>query len=342
MRGSPLYLIACVTGLATTPVQADTVKFDPGSVLVGEVKRLERGRLYFKTDATDTISIEWDDVGSLDSTQLLQIELADGTRLLGYLASASAGVARLTLEGRGHEAPMTDIVAMTPIETEFLERIDGEVNAGLNYTKDNDALQTNFGIDVEYVTDDYELTAEASSIISRDESNAESQRSNLTLRTLRRLHGDWSRWSVGGVVELERNDGLGTDLRRTLGFGGRRDLVQTNAQRLEVAAGLQFSQERVAGDSDDLEDSFEGLLSLDYEAYRYDSPELDLSSRLEIIPNFSDPGRMRANLDVTLKWELFEDLFWRISLYDSYDSDPPSNEADRNDYGVITGLAWEY
>ena len=114
-----------------------------------------------------------------------------------------------------------------------------------------------------------------------------------------------------------------------------------NLQRLNISAGLLFTKERSAGERTN-DESLEGFFAINYELFRYDAPEVDLSTNLEVIPNFSERGRYRTDLDVTLKWELYEDLFWRLSFYDSFDSDPPSAEGDRNDYGVITGLAWEF
>ena len=63
-------LIASLISIAMPAVAADAtdiVIFDNGDRLTGEVKSLERGRLRFKTDATDTISIEWDNVAFLKS-----------------------------------------------------------------------------------------------------------------------------------------------------------------------------------------------------------------------------------------------------------------------------------
>ena len=52
--------LLCFDAIAAN--KTDVVTFVNGDRLTGEVKSLERGRLRFKTDATDTISIEWDNV----------------------------------------------------------------------------------------------------------------------------------------------------------------------------------------------------------------------------------------------------------------------------------------
>ncbi len=76
--------------------------------------------------------------------------------------------------------------------------------------------------------------------------------------------------------------------------------------------------------------------------FRYDSPELDLSTSLQVIPSLTDTGRVRGELDVKLKWEMIEDLFWELDIYDSVDSRLVVTGAEKNDYGVITSLGWDF
>jgi hypothetical protein len=63
---------------------------------------------------------------------------------------------------------------------------------------------------------------------------------------------------------------------------------------------------------------------------------------LEIIPNLTNTGRVRGEFDITLKWEIIQDLFWQLSFYDSYDSDPVADGAEQNDYGVTTSLGYSF
>ena len=66
--------LAAVSAPATAADQTDIVVFDNGDRLTGEFKSLERGRLRFNTEATDTISIEWDNVAYLSSNQNIQVD----------------------------------------------------------------------------------------------------------------------------------------------------------------------------------------------------------------------------------------------------------------------------
>ncbi len=74
----------------------------------------------------------------------------------------------------------------------------------------------------------------------------------------------------------------------------------------------------------------------------YDTPELDLSTQLQLAPNLTDSGRLRGEFDISLRWELVEDLFWELSFYDSHDSKPVVPGAEENDFGVNTSLGWDF
>ena len=82
-------IMLILTAPAFGAAKTDVVFFQNGDRLTGEVKSLERGRLRFKTDATDTISIEWDDVAYLSSDRNIQVETDEGQRFLGHLNRAS-------------------------------------------------------------------------------------------------------------------------------------------------------------------------------------------------------------------------------------------------------------
>ena len=40
--------------------------------------------------------------------------------------------------------------------------------------------------------------------------------------------------------------------------------------------------------------------------------------------------------------ELFKDLYWQLSLFESFDSDPPSALSSRNDFGITTSFGWSF
>ncbi len=335
-----LFIIATTIVLTTSQAlgQADVVLSGNGDRLTGEVKRLRRGKLSFKTQATDTIEIKWDEIAYMSSAQRLEIELQDGKRFLGSLIAAQQEmVLRIATEDRTVDIPMPEVVQITPIETTFREQIDGEISVGYSFAKASDVSQFSIALAAEHRREQRITQLNLNTVVTSSEDNETTERENLDFRYIRLLP---ERWLAGGVVLLERNDGIGVDLRTSIGGVAGRFIRQTNQSRIVALAGLVVSQERPV----DLatEETLEGMLALNMEWFGYDDPELDVAARLTVFPNFSDFGRVRANLDVDFRWEIAEDLFWGLSFYHSFDSEPLTVDAERTDYGIITSFGLEF
>jgi hypothetical protein len=156
-----------------------------------------------------------------------------------------------------------------------------------------------------------------------------------------------NRWFSTYLIGLESNDELGLELRSSIGAGVGRYLVQTNTSEIALVGGLLGTAESLAVDpasptSSTSDENIEGLLRLEYSRYVYDHPAIDLSAQLSVFPSITESGRTRAQFDLGLRWEIINDLFWDLSYYNTYDSDPPSSSQSTNDYGVVTSIGYSF
>src|SRR5262245_7213027 len=65
--------------------RTDVVTLANGDRITGEVVRLDRGRLEFKTDDAGTLYLEWDKLASVVTLRLVEVVTMDGRRYLGTL-----------------------------------------------------------------------------------------------------------------------------------------------------------------------------------------------------------------------------------------------------------------
>jgi hypothetical protein len=80
-----------------------------------------------------------------------------------------------------------------------------------------------------------------------------------------------------------------------------------------------------------------------YHFFLYNYPKTDISVDLGVLPSISEWPRLRVEFNATLNREIITDFTVNFSVYDSYDSDPPSVEAVANhDYGVILSIGWTF
>jgi hypothetical protein len=50
----------------------------------------------------------------------------------------------------------------------------------------------------------------------------------------------------------------------------------------------------------------------------------------------------KTDFSTDFRFEFFEDLFWQLSLYANYDSDPISLRASGSDYGIVSAIAYKF
>ncbi len=79
-----------------------------------------------------------------------------------------------------------------------------------------------------------------------------------------------------------------------------------------------------------------------FDTFRFDSPEIQINASAVVFPSVVQAGRVRIQADAKLRLELFKDLFWQLSFFESFDSDPPSALSNRNDFGITTSFGWSF
>ena len=84
------FAFACsITAATAAQGRTDIVTLANGDRITGEVARLDRGILQFKTDDAGTLYLEWDKLVSLITTRLVEVTTTDGRTFLGSLGQTA-------------------------------------------------------------------------------------------------------------------------------------------------------------------------------------------------------------------------------------------------------------
>ena len=70
-------------------------------------------------------------------------------------------------------------------------------------------------------------------------------------------------------------------------------------------------------------------------------PKTDIKTDLVVFPSFTDSGRYRTQIDLSVSREFITDLFLDLSFYYATDNQAPE-EAGRSDWGVVTSVAYSF
>jgi hypothetical protein len=327
--------------VALAAPKTDVLVLTNGDRLTGEVKSLGQGLLSFNTDATGTIEVEWLYVASLQTKQFLEVELTSGARYLGQApAGGATGTMRIATDDQdpGREVRLVDVVRIATIDRgRIWERLDGYVTGGYDYTKASDVQHLTLSAGVSTRTAIRSWSLDGSGTTTRQSDEPDTTRFDIDGGHRRFLA---KRRFVSSFAALERNDELGLNLRTTLGAGYGTYLRQTQIDEWYGALGLAVTREDFA--TQPTGESVEGVLTTGYTYFRFRDPEASIDGRVAVFPSLTDSGRVRSEGRVRARYELVSDLFFELSLYGSFDSDPDEEANSNSDYGITTSLGYSF
>ena len=330
-------LLSGLSGTAAAQGRADIVTLGNGDRITGEILRLKRGRLEFKTDDAGTLYLEWDKLTSVLTARVLEVGTGSGLRYLGSLLKAPPREISVATAGGPVALPMPDVTWITPIGQSFWRRLDGSIDAGFNYTQSSGVGQMSLNSDTVFRKPESHLRLVGSMTLTQTEGEDRDDRATIDL-SYQNFH--WQRWFVLGFGRFETNESLGLTLRSQVGGAVGPRLLNSNRAQMSVGAGLDVNDER--GVDVESTRNVEAILLFQTSYFTYDRPTTNLDVRIQYYPSLSDPGRQRVQLDTSVKQELLKDLFVALTVYDSYDNRPPNATAHRNDVGVVASIGWAY
>jgi hypothetical protein len=331
-----LALLVATPGAALA-ADADTVVLRNGDRLKGEVKKLDKGRLEFSTTTMGTVYIEWDKVAAVTSQNLFNVELTDGTRRVGSLGPGQAGLIRIALGDLASEYDIMQVVEIRRLREQFWSRLDGSVTFGASYTQSSGVGQGSVGVDVRTRRERFEASTSFDTTVTVQPNEPESSRTALNLGYSRYLK---NRWFIPGNAKFERNTDLGLKLRSLAGTGIGRYMVQSNRALVGVLTGLVVTREiPVSGETTS---NIEAAFGLNSSYFTYDTPKTSFTLSLSVLPSLNVGGRVRAELDTSLNREIVSDFTVGFTVYNSYDSKPPTEGAKKNDIGVTLNVGWVF
>ena len=320
--------------------KTDSLVMNNGDVITGELKELTHGKLAYKTDNMGTLSIKWDKVFKLVTRNYYEIELENGWKYYGSLGWPAEDRQLVVVLTAADTVDMDHVVEINRIRSTFVARTDGYVDFGFNLTRANNQREWTLGAEANYRGPKWGGSLKFDSYFRFQEDTASNTSRNTASLTGRRFFQ--KKWSAVASITAEQNEELNLDLRTITGGGPAYDVFRTNAMILEVGAGIVATNERYST-SPDATLSIELLIGGDWQAFKFDSPKLDLQTSLAIFPSLSDLGeRVRTQWDFRFSYEVLDDFFVGLKGFISYDSKPPTTDAVNVDYRTTFTIGWSW
>jgi putative salt-induced outer membrane protein YdiY len=330
-----LLVLLCVNASAAEAPQ-DVVVLTSGNRITGEVRGLSRGELAFRIAGIGTVDINWSAVESLETAQILDIDLSSGQRLAGSITTSPDGKLTVMTESGPRTIEKADAIRFTRIGATLRARTSGEVDFGLNfYTAGGHELDWVINGEVQNRTQNYLTEASLAANIRQTSGDTARDRARLTFDS-RRYFAE--RWFAIGLGEAENDMALNLDSRFLFGLAGGRTLIQSNRNFFSLYGGFAYTSEnyRYVPQTDS---RAEALGTLEWDVFEIGG-DTELKTKLTTYVGLNNSARTRVQFTTSLRRELKGHFFYSFNLFEEYDSAPP-NGYPRSDFGASITVGYQ-
>jgi len=337
-------LVALVCLPVSAREKSDLLVLKNGNSINGEIIKLSRGLLTFKTDSMGTLEIKWEDIEQISSKFQFAVEDTRGRIYVGRIQVAAESKSIDIVGPRpAQNLNHLSIVEIREARQNIWGRFSGAVELGFTFAKASERRQFSLNSDLKYNAGRYEGYFSLDALVSNTkgpedvESKKDIDRRLLAFGGNRNITGKWLIFSLG---RFEHNLELQLDSRWSF-LGGPEYIVRrTNRFDFTVRGGLSYTHEQYFGQQG--VNNAEAVAGTTVQFFKLYTPKVDLVVDFLLLPNLTTKDRVRLEFNSKVRLEIIRDLFVSFSFYDSFDSKPPSETATKNDYGFVTGVSWSF
>jgi hypothetical protein len=338
-----LGLFCTISSRATATSRKDVVIMNNGDRFTGEVKSLQNGVLYVKTDyVAENIGVDWSQVQKIESTAVFQITLVNGKHLTGKIKretpeKSKADEFSIVSPSGSLEVPSSNVAEFSTQKETFWRQLKGGIDAGYSYTSGNGQTTINNDANATYSTPNWVSGASLSTSYSGQSDASRTNRIDGTVTVDRFLNHNSYLGLYNDYLHSSQQD---LALRATIGGGYGRYWIRTNTTTLRWLGGVVYTNETFSTTSGQPNDSnVEGLLGAAYDSYRFRFGEIHLQG--VIFPGLTDAGRIRVTTNNSLRIKLVNNFYFSVGFWDNFDSRPPVS-AKNNELGVSSSIGWTF
>jgi putative salt-induced outer membrane protein YdiY/sRNA-binding regulator protein Hfq len=338
--------------LFTLAASADQVTLKNGDRLTGTIVKSDGKTLLLKTDSAGEITLKWDAVSDIVSSQPLSVQLKNGQVVSGNVTTED-GKFEVATRDRGQvAAPRDNVVAIrNAAEQSDYDRLQhpriidlwsGLLDTGLSETRGNSALLAfNLAGKAARVSTRDKISLYSNVIYATDNSTPPSRTTANSIQGGARYDYNLKpRIFVFAIADFAYDEFQHLDLRSVLGGGLGYHVIKTENITFDVFAGGDYDREKFSPNPPlvltNVTRDVAEVVAGEELSWKLNN-RVSLNERFSAFPNLSDLGQYRFQFDATAATKLKRWLSWQITVSDRYLSNPlPGLKS--NDELLSTGL----
>ena len=338
MMSKLFFLLVFLFSIHTLFAQNDTLIMNNGNMIVGEIKNMSKNILQIETDFSDSdFKIEWDKVREIKSNRTFIFFSSDSRQFDGSIKMDKTDSTRVILYNNNREIKVDfmDLVFIKAVEHNFLGRLSFELSAGYTLTKANNLNQFSIRSGIGYLSKTFSADASFNAVRNVQDKVEPIKRTEASIGFRYLIVNDWFALISSNLLQ---NDEQKIKLRATTSGGIGNYIVSNNKIYFGVAAGLAWNNERYTETTDEDRNSLEALGGVELNLFNFG--DLSLLTNLLVYPSITEKGRVRADYNIDLKYDLPLDFFISLGFTYNFDNQPVT-DASKSDYVFQTTVGWE-
>jgi putative salt-induced outer membrane protein len=361
------FLCILLIAACASAASADQITLKNGDRLTGTIVAGDGKTLLLKTEFAGDVTLKWEAITAMESSQNLNLTLKDGKRLAGKVTTADgkfvvAGAEAPSAEGpapkdmivavrNDAEQKAFDLAADKMVHPKFTYFWAGLFDSGLALTRGNSST-VNYTLNAKAVreTPRDKLTLYSNYIFANDNTSSPGRTTANAIRA--GVRGDLNvgpRPFVFAFADYETNQLQNLNLRQVYGGGFGYHVVKTDRNVFDLFGGISYDRDAfgtysIANPTPPpalidiaavTQNSAEALIGEEFNSHL--SKRTLLTERFSLFPNLSHTGDYRFQFDTTIASQLKNWLSWQATFSDRYISYPPPG-LKGNDLVLSTGL----
>ncbi len=329
-------------GFAQKQAKKDTLFFNNGEILIGELKQITYGKATFDSDDIGLITIKMYKVRSAHTTiGTLRVETTNNQKLYGKLEPTKSRDTVYVVDGVNRiKVPINKINSVIAFRRSFFDQLDGNVSAGFSFSHSSSIGQVNLNGDIKYTSRWLETELTISTLSSIDSSRYIRDQETEQLSSYHYINS--TDWFVGAALSHQRNQELSLAYRYQGLFGGGNKFLTSETINALALTGIAFSREKSIDGNSTSGSEVEIPLIVQVDFFKFTHPNMQVTMDNAGYMSLTQAGRYRYDGNITFAWELIKDFSLTINLYSNYDSRPLDLGSSKIDYGLVMGLAYKF
>lgn len=333
MRIRGIWWIALIALGFSTLAAADVVVLANGDRITGEVKRVWDEELFIETEYADEFPISLDQIVSIETDEVMEIELRDHTKVEGRLALDESGTMVLVTEEQTLPFAPSGIEELEEIEDGF----DWEARSDLSFkaTEGNsETMDTRWQAALTVKKGDHRHGAHAR--LEQIEQEGTTTRDQTTLG----YRYSWffaERWFFAAGTGYERDPVRDLDLRVTPGAGIGHQFFDDAYRLFEFSLGVAGIREEIAGVR---EDSSAAQWDMRYRR-KVLKGDLEFFHDQKVWHYVAGRENTVVETRTGIRWDLWRDIYMNAQVNWDWEAEPAAG-AEKEDVTYALGVGVEF